>query len=169
VVHLGVVILCVGVAASSSYVVATSGTVAQGELLQVGSYQLRFTGMEEGREPHRAWVAAAFEITRGGGAGVILKPRQNFFARSTDPIGTPAVRSSLKEDLYLSLMAYDPTQRTATFRAWVFPLVAWMWCALPLIIAGAAIAAWPARRRVPVIREATATVATVTPKAGGAV
>ena len=168
VVHLGVVILCVGVAASSSYAVAASGTVAEGQRAQVGPYQLRFTGIEEGREPHRAWVAAVFEITGGRGAGETLKPRQNFYPRSTDPIGTPAVRSSVKEDLYLSLMTYDPVKRTATFRAWVFPLVAWIWCALPLLIAGAAITAWPARRRVPVIREATAAVAAATPKAGGA-
>jgi cytochrome c-type biogenesis protein CcmF len=168
VVHLGVVVICVGVAASSSYTVASSGTVAQGQLVSVGQYQLRFTGIEEGREPHRGWVAAAFEITRGSGAGETLRPRQNFYARSTDPIGTPAVRSNLKEDLYLSLMTYDPAKRTATFRAWVFPLVAWIWCGLPFFLAGAAICLWPAPRRVPVIREATAPVAAATPPAGGA-
>jgi cytochrome c-type biogenesis protein CcmF len=168
VVHLGVVILCVGVAASSSYTVASSGTVSQGQTVTVGDYQLQFTGIEQGREPHRSWVAANFQITQGSGVGETLAPRQNFYTRSTDPIGTPAVRSNLKEDLYFSLMAYDPQRRTATFRAWVFPMVGWIWLALPFFASGTAIAVWPARRRAAIKVEATAAVAAATPPAGGA-
>ena len=36
-----------------------------------------------------------------------FQPRMNYYERSTDPIGTPAVRESPKEDLYLSLMAFQ--------------------------------------------------------------
>ncbi|HYX90197.1 MAG TPA: heme lyase CcmF/NrfE family subunit [Myxococcaceae bacterium] len=168
VVHLGVVIVCVGVAASSSYTVAASGTVSQGQTVTVGDYQLRFAGIEQGQEPHRAWVAAVFQITQGSGVGEQLAPRQNFYPRNTDPVGTPAVRSNLKEDLYFTLMSYDAQRRTATFRAWVFPMVGWIWSALPFFATGVAIAVWPARRRVPLKVEAGASVAAAAPPAGGA-
>jgi cytochrome c-type biogenesis protein CcmF len=168
VVHLGVVILAVGVAASSSYTVASSGTLSQGQTVSVGDYRLQFTGIEQGQEPHRAWVAANFRITQGSGVGETLAPRQNFYTRSTDPIGTPAVRSNFKEDLYLSLMTYDPQRRTATFRAWVFPLVGWIWLALPFFATGTAIAVWPVRRRAPLKVEAAAPVPVAAPPAGGA-
>jgi cytochrome c-type biogenesis protein CcmF len=165
IVHLAVILVCVGVTASSAYVLPTSGTVSRGQVVGVGDYQLRFLGVEEGREPHRAFTAARFEIVSGRGQGETLSPRLNFYDRSVDPIGTPAVRSSLADDLYISTMALDPATNTATFRAWVFPLVGWIWWSLPLFVLGTGVAIWPARRRV------TATVdagAVAVPPAGGA-
>ena len=38
----------------------------------------------------------------------MLEPRMNQYATEREPIGTPAVRTSLKEDLYLSVMNIDP-------------------------------------------------------------
>ena len=81
------------------------------------------------------------------GSGEILRPRMNFFERSTDPIGTPAVKSTPVGDLYLSLMAMSEDGQSATLNAWVFPLVGWIWWSIPILVAGALIAMWPQRQR----------------------
>jgi len=35
----------------------------------------------------------------------------NYYASQREPVGTPAVRSGLFEDLYLSIMNIDPRQQ----------------------------------------------------------
>jgi cytochrome c-type biogenesis protein CcmF len=145
VVHLAVVVMVVGIAASSVKVLATSGTVKPGGTLNIGSHSLTFVGMEQGQEPHRTFSAAVMAVD---GTSELIRPRLNYYRNSMDPIGTPAVRTTLNTDLYVSLMAYDPEKNTATFRAWIFPLVGLIWWSMPLFALGTGISMWPQRRKV---------------------
>ncbi|MBN1204507.1 MAG: heme lyase CcmF/NrfE family subunit [Myxococcaceae bacterium] len=157
VVHLGIVIIIVAVAASSAYVQHTSGTLRVGQTLTLGGYQLEYLGVSEGQEPHRTYMAARVKVTTPGGAVQEFQPRLNYYERSTDPIGTPAVRESPKEDLYMSLMAFSQGGATASLNVWVFPLVGWIWYSIPVLVLGSLIALWPSRRRVAVGASAPAT------------
>jgi cytochrome c-type biogenesis protein CcmF len=76
----------------------------------------------------------------------LLHPRMNFFERSTDPIGTPAVRSTALGDVYFSLLALSEDNRTATLNAWIFPMVGWIWWSIPILVLGSLIAIWPGKR-----------------------
>jgi cytochrome c-type biogenesis protein CcmF len=147
VVHLGVVFIFVAIAASSSFVTHTSATLGLGKSIKLGKYSLKFVGLQDGAEPHRRWKAANVEMTTEGGGAQLLAPRMNFFERSTDPIGTPAVRSTPTGDLYVSLLAFGEDGRTATFNLWIFPMVGWIWWSMPILVLGALIAVWPGRRR----------------------
>ncbi|MFN0062240.1 MAG: heme lyase CcmF/NrfE family subunit [Myxococcaceae bacterium] len=146
VVHLGVVCIFVAVAASSAYRQHTSATLARGETFQLGGYVIRFLSLQPSEAPHRRSMAALLEVQSPNGQREQLSPRMNFYARSTDPIGTPAVRSGLREDLYVSLLAFSQEEGTASLNAWVFPLVAWLWFSLPFFVVGTLIALWPQRR-----------------------
>ena len=79
----------------------------------------------------------------------------NFYERSTDPVGSPAVASTAFEDLYLTLLAYTDDGRggSASFNVWTFPLVGWIWWSIPLFVLGALIAAWPQRQIAPRVAE----------------
>ncbi|NTX14842.1 heme lyase CcmF/NrfE family subunit [Myxococcus sp. CA056] len=146
VVHLGIVILIVAVSASSSYVKHTSGTLKKDQTMMLDGYQLKYLGLVSGEEPHRTFVAARVEVTTPGGKVEEMKPRLNYYERSTDPIGTPAVRETAGEDLYISLMAFSEQAGNASFNVWVFPLVGWIWWCIPLFVLGTIIALWPRRR-----------------------
>ncbi len=146
IVHLGIVMIFVAVAASSAFVTHTSGTVRVGETLKVGDYQVKYLGLASGQEPHRAYVATRVQVTAPDGSVNEMAPRMNYYERMTDPVGTPAVRETAKEDLYLSLMAFSEERGTASFNAWIFPLVGWIWWSIPLLVLGTLIALWPARR-----------------------
>jgi cytochrome c-type biogenesis protein CcmF len=162
IVHLGMIVIIVAVAASSAYVTHTSGTLRMGEQLTLNGYTLKYLGMKEGREPHRAYMAARVEVTTPGGKVEEYQPRLNYYERSTDPIGTPAVRESAKEDLYMSLMAFTPGGATASLNVWVFPLVGWIWYSIPILVLGTLISLWPSRRRVAVASSEPATGAAAT-------
>nr|WP_255203617.1 heme lyase CcmF/NrfE family subunit [Myxococcus sp. AM011] len=157
VVHLGIVLIIVAVSASSSYVKHTSGTLKKGQTMTLDGYQLKYQGLMSGEEPHRTFVAARVEVTTPGGKVEEVKPRLNYYERSTDPIGTPAVRETAGEDLYISLMAFSEQAGNASFNVWVFPMVGWIWWSIPLLVLGTLIALWPRRR---------AAVATASAEAG---
>jgi cytochrome c-type biogenesis protein CcmF len=146
VVHLGIVLIIVAVAASSAYVKHTSGTLKKGQTMQLDGYQLKYLGLMSGEEPHRTFVAARVEVTTPGGAVTEMKPQLNYYERSTDPIGTPAVRETAGEDFYVSLMAFSEQAGNASFNVWVFPLVGWIWWSIPLLVLGTLIAIWPRRK-----------------------
>ncbi|WP_224362233.1 heme lyase CcmF/NrfE family subunit [Hyalangium versicolor] len=160
IVHLGIIIIIVAVAASSAYVKHTNGTLKIGEVMKLDGYQLKYLGTAQGQEPHRSFVAARVEVTTPSGKVEEFQPRLNYYERSTDPVGTPAVRESPKEDLYMSLMAFSQEGTTASLNVWVFPLVGWIWYSIPILVLGALISLWPSRRRV--------AVASSTPEAAGA-
>ncbi|RKH36620.1 heme lyase CcmF/NrfE family subunit [Corallococcus sicarius] len=166
VVHLGIVMIIVSVAASSAYVTHTSGTLKKGATLTLDGYQLKYQGLSSGEEPHRTFVAARLEATSPGGKVLELRPRMNYYERSTDPVGTPAVWESPKEDLYVSLMAFSESTGTASFNVWVFPLVGWIWYSLPILLLGTLIAVWP-QRKAAVVRAEAPSVGAAPPLAGG--
>ncbi|MCE9673710.1 heme lyase CcmF/NrfE family subunit [Myxococcus stipitatus] len=148
IVHLGIVLIIVAVAASSSYVKHTSGTLKKDQVMELDGYKLRYLGLVSGEEPHRTFVAARVEVTTPSGKVEEQKPRLNYYERSTDPIGTPAVRETAGEDLYISLMAFSEQAGNASFNVWVFPMVGWIWWSIPLLVLGTLIALWPRRRAV---------------------
>jgi len=147
IVHLGVVLVFVAVAASQSYVTHTTATLTPGKSFQLGRYTVQLSGLRNGVDPHRRWTAAELEVTDGSGGHHVLAPRMNFYERSTDPVGSPAIRTAAFDDLYLTLLAFDAQAQTASLNAWIFPMVAWIWWSLPLFVLGALFAAWPERRR----------------------
>lgn len=151
VVHLGIVAVVVAIAASSAYEVHATGTLQRGGVLPVGhGYSVRFDGLESGREPHREWIAANVTIMGPGGTESVHHglgaPRMNYYERSTDPIGSPLVNAMALRDVYVSLLAFDSKTGTASFNAWVFPLVGWIWYAIPILALGTLIALWPQRK-----------------------
>jgi len=147
VVHLAVVLVFVAIAASQSYVVHTTATLTTGQSFRLGPYAVQLAGLRNGVDPHRRWTAAEVDVTDGQGRHHLLAPRMNFYERSTDPIGSPAIRSAAFEDFYLTLLAFDAATPSASFNAWIFPMVSWIWWSLPLFVLGALFAAWPERRR----------------------
>jgi cytochrome c biogenesis factor len=66
------------------------------------------------------------QITKAGKPVGQLTPQRNFHLAQRQAQSEIGLRTSLSEDLYLVLTRLD-TDGTATIRAWVNPLVAWIW------------------------------------------
>lgn len=161
VVHLGIVAVIVGVAASSAYKQQTTGTVKVGEALSVGDWKVRFDGLSSSRQPHRDVISADVTVIAPDGAETQRHgeraPRMNYYERSNDPIGSPSVQEMPLRDVYVSLITFDAKAGTASFNLWVFPLVGWLWyVALPLLVLGTLVAVWPQAKRRAASSEAPA-------------
>ena len=146
IVHLGVAMMAVGIALSSSYKIVTEGVIDKGQSLSVGDYTLRFEGVRQETLPHRRATIAQMTVMNQSGAVLgNLEPRMNHYRGQMNPIGTPAVRSTLFEDLYLSVMTIDPGGAYVGMRAFVNPMIYWIWLAAGIMVLGCFVAGWPAR------------------------
>ena len=144
--HLGVIVTFVAIAVSSSYQVSQEGTLRPGDSMTVSGYKLTFEKVDQRQEPHRLSERALMQIDRNGKDVGTLEPALNRYDSRMEPIGTPAVRSALGHDLYLSLMNVGP-DGTIGLRAIVTPAVVWIWIGVFIIVAGTALCLLPAGLR----------------------
>ncbi len=146
VVHVGVIVMAIGITVSSTFQTKAEVTLRMGEALRIGAYELRMDSLFAGREPQRDFVAASISVLKGASLVGELRPRLNYYPTSNRPIGTPAVRSGLLEDLYLTIRAYERDGSTATIEALVNPMVLWVWIGGVIIALGALLALKPKAR-----------------------
>jgi len=79
-----------------------------------------------------------------------LRPAVSQFGAGTEPVGTPAIDSSVEDDVYLTVDALPTGARgPVTIGVTVQPLVLWLWGGGALVVLGAVLAAVPGRRRRP--------------------
>jgi cytochrome c-type biogenesis protein CcmF len=146
IVHAGAVVVIVAIAVSSTMSSSKEVTLRQGQSTTVGAYTLTFVKAESLEEPHRRSVRAHIDVTKNGRALRPLYPSMNHYDTQREPIGTPAVRTSLAEDLYLSVMNIDPSRGTVGLLALVNPLVGWIWIATAVMALGGVVALLPGLR-----------------------
>lgn len=164
--HAGFVLIVIGIAVSSTMGESREVVLHQGESVTVGRYQLTFLGLEEKSEPHRQATVANVAVYQGERNLGVMTPRMNQYAAMREPVGTPTVRTSAREDLYLSIMNTDPEKQTLGLLVRVNPMVVWLWIATGLMALGGVMALIPRRR--PVVAAVSASVPVAPPGAAAA-
>ena len=145
--HIGVFLVALGIAASSTLRTERESTLKPGETLAVAGRTVRLDGLWAREEKQRSLVGATLSVIDGPRTRGTMEPRMNFYPMSQEPVPTPAVRSGLLGDLYVNLMAFRPDGGTATLKAISQPLVPWIWFGGGVVIFGAILCAWPMTRR----------------------
>ena len=77
-----------------------------------------------------------------------LVPEKNFHWNVEQWVTEVAIRTSLKEDLYV-ILASMAEDGSATFQILINPLVVWLWIGGGLLLVGSAVAIWPESERSP--------------------
>jgi cytochrome c-type biogenesis protein CcmF len=145
-VHLGVLVMAVAVAVSSGLAMERTVTLAPGESATIGAYeithrQLVIEPLADDRRVIETRAEVRYDGPQSGTLGTALRDYPN----SPTAIATPAVRTSLAEDLYVTLLASDPETGTVTLHLFVNPLVVWIWIGGAIVGIGAVFAIWPER------------------------
>ncbi len=150
IVHLGVVLIILGIAGSMTYSLEKEATLALKQELQIGNYRVLFEGLKGSRQPTHFRVEGAFRVFHNGNDDGILTPALKFFPTQQSPIGRAVHQSSLSEDIYLILSGFSEVDRNqATLKALVRPLVIWMWIGGFVIAFGTLICIWPMKKTEP--------------------
>ncbi len=144
VVHVGVTLLAIGVVGSNVYQLEAEQTLAAGESLTIGAYTLTFTGLSEAQEPDKASVFANVTVSQEGRELGVLQPSKDVFRlREDQPMTIPSILHRPLEDVYTLLGAFTPDTGRATIKAYVNPLIGFVWLGLVVLILGTMVAAWP--------------------------
>jgi len=146
VVHLGVVLVAVALAASQSYAHEGEFRLAPGESASVAGHTVTFEGTEVVEHDEKTETLARVRVDGDG----VYEPSLSEFRFGNQTIGTPSVRTSPVDDVYLSLLALpDDGEDEVLLRVIVQPLVLWLWVGGAVMAAGTVLAAFPGRRRRP--------------------
>jgi cytochrome c-type biogenesis protein CcmF len=146
-VHLGVLVMAVAVAISSGLSVDRTVTLLPGETATIGPYEVTHEVLVVGPLADDARVTETrAEVRYAGPQSGTLATALRDYPNSTTAIATPAVRTSLGEDLYVTLLASDPATDAVTLHLYVNPLVVWIWIGGAIVGLAAVFAIWPERR-----------------------
>ncbi len=150
IVHVGIILIAVGVIGSSFYKVQAEASLNPGESFQIGKYTLKYEGMSDYPTEKKEVVSATLQVFNKGKPAGIMAPAETFHINYENPVSEVAIRSTPLEDLYVILMGWDQIGGLAAFKAYINPLMVWMWIGGFLFLLGTVIAIWPERRRAPV-------------------
>jgi cytochrome c-type biogenesis protein CcmF len=143
-IHLAVAMMAVGIVGSQVYATDTTQALKQGESMQARGYTLTFENLSKDFPSGEARVtSAAVGIFRDGKRVATLSPARSFYPRQDQTETTPAILSSPQEDLYLIIAGWEDNFATVTFRAYVNPLVFWLWFGGFFLIVSTLVAVWP--------------------------
>lgn len=154
IIHTGVGILFIGIAASSFFGLEKDAMVKQGQVFTARNYQLTFRELNFVQDPHKEVVKATLEVSKNGQSLGFLYPERHFYKTSDQPTTEVALRSFWNEDLYVIIAGWDE-QGSATFKVYVNPLVGLLWKGGFIMALGGLIILWPERKRFPVTSTAS--------------
>ncbi len=145
VIHLGVVLMAIGIIGIEIFQTETQGTLTQGQSLTLDRYTMTFKDLTEFQTPDGKLVTrAVVDISKNGKYLGELHPRRDYYFESQQPMTIPGVLSSMEDDFYVLLVDWQPISSAgATFKIYHNPLVNWLWLGGFVFIFGTLIAAWP--------------------------
>jgi cytochrome c-type biogenesis protein CcmF len=142
--HFGFAVVAVAIVASQSYQHRVELSLKPGESAIVSGHRVEFLGLQAVQYPNKASTLAEVRVD----GGKIYRPALSSFPNSTDAVGTPSVRSTLTEDVYLTLVrAPAKAGEASVLSVIVQPLIIWLWIGGGLIAGGSLLALVPQQRR----------------------
>ncbi len=146
-VHIGIGVMAMGIIGSQVYAVDVTRALKPGETMQVRGYTLQYETLNPIQTREEAVITSArVNVRRDGVVTATLNPSRNYYPRQQDTQTIPAILASPVEDLYVIVAGWEDNFATVTFRAYVNPLVFWIWFGGFLLIVSTVITALPDAR-----------------------
>lgn len=144
-VHIGVILIAVALAASNSYTHSATLTISRGETVEWSGHSFEFVGVST-EVTARADVVMAdvlLDDTK------VYAPAVTTYLQQGMTVPTPSVRTGWTSDVYLTIDGNDPPATDAdevVLRVFVKPMVLWLWIGGAVMAIGTVLSALPSRR-----------------------
>jgi cytochrome c-type biogenesis protein CcmF len=144
-IHLGFVMLAIGVTGSSLGARSHGAIMRQGDVVGWAGYSIRCLGVQERDLPDRSILAAELEVSEGTATPYQIAPARTWH-RPLDLWTTRvAIHSRWNGDFYAILRGeVEPGKVDLTFQQ--NPMMRWLWASGWIAAAGAGIGLWPRGR-----------------------
>ena len=156
-VHLGLIMLAVGVIGSHFFQQQTDAVLKAGQEINVSGYRLLYMGNIDAKETDKEIITSQLQIWRGGQLQGYIYPGRTFYRNfDNQPASQISITTFGLTDFYVLLDNWDGLSQ-ATMRVFINPLVSLVWYGGVLMLLGGIICWWPARRRVAAVSVAART------------
>lgn len=145
--HIGVALVAVAIAFSGSFDSRQTIELEVGASADFDGYTITYEGPFARQDPNRTLIGATLALARDGRDLATLRPALAQYPNQVQAIPTPAVRTGLLEDVYLSLVRIEPESGRVTFDAHRFPLMWLLWSGGLLVVSGGLLSFTGRRRR----------------------
>ncbi|MCS7222321.1 MAG: heme lyase CcmF/NrfE family subunit [Anaerolineae bacterium] len=146
-VHLGVVLMAIGIIGNTFYQSEGQANLAIGEHMTVKDYTLVYRGLGQRVTPNHQQIYARLEIYRNGRYIGTLEPQRNIYFKTPEqPTSEVGILTGLREDVYAVLAGWEDNGARASFKVYINPLMIWLWIGGLVLVLGTVIAIWPHRQ-----------------------
>jgi cytochrome c-type biogenesis protein CcmF len=146
VVHLGVIVVAVALAASNSYTHVGEFALKQGTPISFSGHTFELREVTSFTTARSNGLTASVVID----GGQAYSPSITRYTKMGQDIGTPSVQTGLVRDIYLTLESASGAGATeAQVKIFIKPMILWLWVGGALMALGTLLALFPGRRRIP--------------------
>jgi cytochrome c-type biogenesis protein CcmF len=157
VVHFGIVVVALGLVGSGLFKSETSVVMAPGDVVELQGEQLKFEGVRTVQGPNYRAVEARIRLLK---AGRTVTPQRRTYLRQQAPMTETSIDSTPLRDVYVVLGDAVDDRRWAV-RAYVNPLVQFIWIGGAIMLSGLGLTL-SGRRRAARVKETVSAAATAT-------
>ncbi|MFZ0275183.1 MAG: heme lyase CcmF/NrfE family subunit [Acidobacteriaceae bacterium] len=142
IVHFGIVLIFIGIA-GQAFNQSHEQTMNYKQSFLLGPYRVECLDYSQDSNPNYDTEFALLNVYRGDRLVTKLSPELRIYAASQQPSTIVANHSTLVADLYVIYAGKDPATGQPVIKAFLNPLVAWIWIGLLITILGTGIALAP--------------------------
>ncbi|MBI4180394.1 MAG: cytochrome c biogenesis protein CcsA, partial [Chloroflexi bacterium] len=153
IVHIGIIILAIGVTASSVYSVEKEFSIKPGEVMTINNYNLTYLSKDSYTTQGKNFDTTTLSVYKQGELLDQLTPLKYLQLSDQQTVSQVAIHPTLLEDLYVILVGWDADGTTA-FKVLVNPLVMWIWIGGIVVVLGGLVAFWPERQKLSALQQA---------------
>jgi cytochrome c-type biogenesis protein CcmF len=144
-IHIGVVIVVVGLA-GSAFNQSEEREMALNDKLPIGPYTLQCTGFTQESNDNYNTEYALLDVYKNGNKAFQMAPEKRVYLASQQPQTMVAIHSVLLWDLYVVYEGTNPDTGRPIIKAFLNPLVSWIWVGVVLMVLGTLVALVPSRK-----------------------
>ncbi|MBD3385864.1 heme lyase CcmF/NrfE family subunit [candidate division KSB1 bacterium] len=138
-VHIGILLLFLGIIGSSAYSIEKTVTLEPGDSVAIANYQIHYTGLQHVDRGDTHIDRARFVLNKSRPNTRTLFS-EKIFHRNYQPVTEVGIYSNLREDVYIILAKSDEENQRITASILINPLVLWMWIGGAVMVLGTLLA-----------------------------
>ena len=144
-VHIGVVIVVIGLA-GSAFNRSEEKELVLHDKLTIGSYSLECMGFTQDSNANYTSDYALLDVRKGGKMLFQMAPEKRVYMASGQPQTMVAIHSVVAWDLYVVYEGTNPDTDQPIIKAFLNPLVSWIWAGVMMMVLGTLVALMPSQR-----------------------
>ncbi len=141
-IHIGVVIVVVGLA-GAAFNRSSESELTLNSTMSVGPYTLKCVGFTQDSNLNYNSEYALLDVYEGGKKQFQMSPEKRVYLASQQPQTMVAIHSVLSWDLYVVYEGTNPDTGNPIIKAFLNPLVGWIWAGVIFIVFGTFVALVP--------------------------